>query len=267
MPASKEQQAWVERVLDIRTAGGAGSSVTSRQARAGALEDPLPDATDNSPSLRDLADLLDNESVPLEQRIVVCADCREVRQTASEVRQGAATAEPVLTALIGETAGDCGGTMVGLQFRLKQQDSLARKIATDIVKTGMSPEEAAGGISDAVRYTCCFAPEEYTAGVTKVLNELREGGNKIKKLKNAWVKKIPYKGINVQLIDPQGQAFELQFHTERSFNVKDKETHHIYEEMRLLDPSSDRWNELNQQQMDIVSQVPLPDGVDTIQDI
>ena len=219
------------------------------------------------PSLSDLQAMLDDDSVPMEQRITACAESPEVVRAALEVLQRASRAEPKLTALIGAATGDCGGTMIGLEFRRKQQDSLARKIATDIVKTGLSPDEAAGGISDAVRYTSCFGFEVYTAGVTRVLGALRSGGNRIKKLKNAWVKRGAYRGINVQLTDPEGQAFEVQFHTERSFHVKDQVTHPLYEEMRLLDPSSERWRELNEQQLAIFAEIPLPDGVETIKDI
>lgn len=255
MPARTAQDAWIEQVLGLRRADGPGSF--------GALQQDRPlDA--GPPSL-----MLDyeDESLPMEDRIQACATTREVQRAAAGILLAARKAEPVLTKAIAGTTERLGGRMIGLDYKIKGFHSLARKIATDVVKTGISAEEAAGGICDAVRYTSCFEPEDYTEGVKAVLEDLVGNGNTIRKLKNAWVKDIPYKGINVQLTDPNKQVFELQFHTPRGFKAKDEDTHHIYEEMRLLNSTSARWKELDRQQREIFKDVPVPDGVATIEEV
>ena len=38
-----------------------------------------------------------------------------------------------------------------------------------------------------------------------------------------------YKGLNCGIISPDGCVFELQFHTDKSFDVKEDKTHLVYE--------------------------------------
>jgi hypothetical protein len=59
------------------------------------------------------------------------------------------------------------------------------------------------------------------------------------KVKNFWLRGDPYNGINVKVKDPQtGRNFEVQFHTETSFAVKE-ETHkqlEVYRKLPMDDP-------------------------------
>jgi hypothetical protein len=65
--------------------------------------------------------------------------------------------------------------------------------------------------------------------------ELKRKGYNIVRVRNAWVDpRNPYQGTNVRLVAPNGQKFELQFHTQESFNLKNGALHDLYEKQRLI---------------------------------
>src|SRR5271168_1269260 len=132
------QDAWIEQVLGVRRDAGPGSG-------RGLQQDRLPGGG-LPPLMLDYED----ERLPMEDRIRACATSPEVQRAAAGILEAALRAEPVLTKAIAGTTEKPGGRMIGLDFRIKGFESLARKIATDVVKTGISAEEAAGGICDAV---------------------------------------------------------------------------------------------------------------------
>ena len=63
------------------------------------------------------------------------------------------------------------------------------------------------------------------------LLELTKKGYQIDRVGNSWGDDY-YQGLNMTLISPNGQYFELQFHTEDSFMVKEKINHVYYEQSR-----------------------------------
>jgi hypothetical protein len=189
-------------------------------------------------------------------------------EQAKPVLEKALAAEPALTGSIEQNTEDLGGKMIGLEYRLKSAESLTRKIATDMANEGLTEAQAAGRIADSVRYTSCFPPEKLVQGTQSTLARLQAEGNTILKLKNTWLdSESSYKGINVQMQTPDGQVFELQFHTPESFWAKDEGTHAIFEKMRQVSKGSPEWNELNEQQMEIARKLQVPDDIDKIQPI
>ncbi len=82
-------------------------------------------------------------------------------------------------------------------------------------------------------------------------------------LKNYWLNS-EYKGVNSRWITPEGQRFEVQFHTGESFHAKHEGTHLAYE--RLRDPrTSDRErSELREFQREVARWVPIPEGAQEI---
>lgn len=61
-----------------------------------------------------------------------------------------------------------GSDLDGLEFRLKGEDSLQRKVATDLLeKPNMSTAEALSEIKDAVRYTMKVPDDGYVNGVKR----------------------------------------------------------------------------------------------------
>ena len=101
----------------------------------------------------------------------------------------------------------------------------------------------------------------------KTLTGMIDRGYSITKIKNTWLDDSnPYKGINVQLESPQEQKFELQFHTQESFDLKNsKEMHGLYEQARILSPGTDEYFEIEDKMFDLSEQLEEPDNITEIQ--
>jgi hypothetical protein len=126
------------------------------------------------------------------------------------------------------------GRLDGFGKRLKEVDSLKRKVAGKIVDqpdvTKILPY-----INDSVRYTIVLEDAAYVAGVESAITKMEELFDKVE-VKNAWKKsenKNEYKGINTTWRDREtGHLFELQFHTESSLLAKTLE-HPWYQLTRI----------------------------------
>lgn len=120
-----------------------------------------------------------------------------------------------------------GGDMAGLEHRLKGVASLSGKIYSEWLKDSeKNPDEPlrkyAENIIDNVRYTSVVQNSEITAHVDKVLSDFESKGYRIVKCKNTFKKEAQYKGVNCNLVTPDGYTFELQFHTPESMNAKEQ---------------------------------------------
>lgn len=156
--------------------------------------------------------------------------------------------QPAIVSDLLGTVETSGGQFVGLEFQIKSQDSLARKLLTT------SPAE----IKDALRYTKTYAPEEFVDGVNSTLADLQSEGYVVTKFRETFQEGESYKGINTSLVSPKGQVYELQFHTPLSFDVKQNETHALYEQYRVLDPATPEARAIEKQLIDISSKIPTP---------
>lgn len=126
------------------------------------------------------------------------------------------------------------GRLDGFAKRLKEVDSLKRKVAGRIIDqpdvTKILPY-----INDSVRYTIVLEDAAYVAGVQSAIAKMEGLFEKVE-VKNAWRKsenKNEYKGINSTWRDREtGHLFELQFHTESSLLAKTLE-HPWYQLTRI----------------------------------
>ena len=145
------------------------------------------------------------------------------------------TIEPRISTVEGKVPG---GRMEGLDYHLKDGDSLRRKLATELGKTDATIDSAASEINDAIRYTMILPESGYTAGVVRAVDELTAANFKVTVLKNSWRKNqanLAYRGINLTVEDPATkQVFEFQLHTEDSFAAKQIE--HGYYDWRRVEP-------------------------------
>ena len=142
--------------------------------------------------------------------------------------------EPEITKTMIGLAAKVGGTMDGLQDRIKSTDSLTRKIQDDSMKDGVTFEQAAGQVSDAVRYTMVFSEQDYASAAQRIDAQLRADGFE-PRTKNFWKEGDPYQGINIKATK-NGVTAELQLHTPKSLEIK-KEIHPIYKvESKTADP-------------------------------
>ncbi|MEG1331806.1 MAG: head morphogenesis protein, partial [Eubacterium sp.] len=74
-----------------------------------------------------------------------------------------------------------------------------------------------------------------------------------------------YNGINTVLRNPDSQAFELQYHTPESFEVKNEEMHKLYEKQRLIhDVKSKEYIELDDKMFELSASMEVPNGIEGI---
>jgi len=183
----------------------------------------------------------------------------EATKVASQVANKVAEFEPDITSKIKNIAEQVGGTMQGLQHRLKTEESLARKIEADAKDYDGDYEKAGQKVSDAVRYTMTLDSDNYTSGVTKTLDSLRDEGLQVSRVKNFWQKGDDYQGINAKVKHPAGFEFELQFHTPQSLEMKER-VHGLYEERRTSsDPK--RQYKLYSRTARLVNRLVAPAGI------
>lgn len=186
------------------------------------------------------------------------------KAAADSLYKKAQQVEPQITKRMVSLAESNNMRLEGLQYRIKQPDSLARKIEADAKMMGIDPAKAAEGISDSVRYTALVDSGNYTAGVQSTLDQLRADGYTTR-VKNFWTKGDPYQGINVALTAPDGTQVELQFHTPESLAVKEA-IHKDYETYRISTSITERqqlWDAMTAK----ATGVPVPGGVESIPDL
>ena len=155
----------------------------------------------------------------------------DVVEAATKQREKIAKVEAEITKLLIDLADKNKAQMEGLDYRMKALKSLMRKIAAEKdSEHGGDAQKAAEAMSDVVRYTMSYEPEDYVAGVKDVIAQMQKLGYELR-VKNYWEADDPYQGINVAAIHPNGTKFELQFHTPQSVADKEK-IHAIYEDYR-----------------------------------
>src|ERR1700761_854380 len=117
------------------------------------------------------------------------------------------------------------------RFALKSPDRFKEKLAKMIgTEPDRSAADLAAEIHDGIRYTYIFGFEPYSSNVAKVQRLLSEAGCERIAFKPSW-SGDEYKGINSQWREPtSGQLFEVQFHTQDSWEAKQK-THAAYEKI------------------------------------
>jgi hypothetical protein len=176
-------------------------------------------------------------------------------------------AEKKLTEHMGEAErkNGCGARLVGLEHRLKGDDRIKEKIA-DLWETGApdaTAKEIGRQIPDAVRYTFCAEPGNYQEVYWDIKARLQACGYEMYYSQNHW-SNIQYKGINTRWVTPEGQRFEVQFHTPESFHAKQTITHAPYERLRNRLTREDERRELAAFQQEVSSWIAAPEGATDI---
>lgn len=186
----------------------------------------------------------------------------EAKAAAKSKYAQAVAAEPAITATMEKVSEKFGGKMAGLEFKLKTEESLTRKIDDNAVKYNGDRAEAAANISDANRYTMTFEPQQYSNGVQEAVKDLEKEGYTLN-VKNYWNDDNPYKGINVAATAPDGTKFELQFHTPESHDVKENALHGLYETFRTATDEATRLD-LHNQMVAVSAQTTVPSGIEQL---
>ena len=187
------------------------------------------------------------------------------RKRAKEILTTAKQLEPEITDLMKTLAANNKVKLEGIDFRLKSEDSLTRKLRSDFqeAKWVATKEQIGDGVGDAVRYTVMSDEAGYINAVDDIYNQLVGAGYKPYKFKNYWDPDFDgsdlYHGINSNWVSPTGQNLELQFHTPTSFDIKEHKSHIIYEKKRVSTDPVFR-DARDQELRDLWSTVPVPSG-------
>ena len=160
-------------------------------------------------------------------------------------------------------AEDPNRTLVGLEHRLKGRQRIDEKVTHDVQKKGVSPAQAFADMKDAIRYTLQYPEDKYSAGVQADARRLKDEGVEYIDSRNTWTSE-QYKGINSWWRESgSGQLFEIQFHTQASFDGK-QETHAAYERLRMLPKDTQEVRELRDYQRQVNAKIPIPPGAPDI---
>jgi peptidoglycan hydrolase-like protein with peptidoglycan-binding domain len=186
------------------------------------------------------------------------------QQAADRLLKKASEAEKSVTPDLKKLADANGAKMEGLDYRLKTKESLTRKIANDALENNTTPTEAAQNINDTFRYTMVLDKKSLATGANGVMKSLEDAGYTKIQVKNTFKPGAVYKGVNTTFESPQGQKFELQFHTPESFDMKQNVTHGLYEKARLPETSPAEKAALVKQMRSLSDSVPQPDNIDQI---
>jgi hypothetical protein len=164
-----------------------------------------------------------------------------------------------------ETENTAGAWLEGFTHRLKGDDRLKEKIAERLTHEPDKPSQSVvHAIPDAIRYTFCVEPRDYASGYYEIKQVLEDRGYEMWYSKNSWAD-LEYKGINTRWVTPEGQRFEVQFHTPDSFHAK-QVTHGPYERVRNPATSEDELRELHAYQREVSSWIQSPDDAMNIPD-
>lgn len=132
--------------------------------------------------------------------------------------------------------------------------------------------EAAGRLSDVLRFSVKIPPSSYSRRVREIVEELMFAGQRVARVRLAWepVGIAGYRGCNVVLCTPVsdhgGLRYEVQLHTPDSFRVT-AETHGRYEERRKPSTAPIRKHELDlESELIFVRGVPVPPGIGELRD-
>lgn len=181
-------------------------------------------------------------------------------RVAEEMYHQAELEEPAVTGLLKSVESD-QAYLEGLEYRLKTVSSLSRKLLLTAHENGVTLDEARADIGDALRYTLIIDDSVYTEKTKETLDFLKDAGYQVTKFKNYWANdERAYQGINCNLSCPNGMVFELQFHTQDSYETKGEKTHKYYEIMRDENASDEEKEEARKKHDALFALIPVPDG-------
>lgn len=168
--------------------------------------------------------------------------------------------EPQITEFIKKQAVENGFKIQGLNYRIKSKESYLRKIESKYSENGNKYE-----INDILRYTYIGSNNKLTEKTLYNIQDMKQKGYETIKIKNTWNdKNSPYKGINTIVKDKDGFKFEVQYHTQESFNLKNNEMHELYEKARVLEKNSEEYLNLSKQMFDMSEKLHIPKDIEKV---
>lgn len=155
-------------------------------------------------------------------------------------------------------AESAAGHLVDLDSRLKDRDSLRRKVEGRLRATpGATSAEVVVGINDLVRYRIVTVAGAYWATLEATVETLRSSEIQMIGARNTW-DTSNYRAVNATFVTAEGALFEVQFHTPES-RAAAASARPFYEELRATTDKQHR-RQLYREIGLIVRNVPVPPG-------
>ena len=180
------------------------------------------------------------------------------------LRKEARLYEPKITSDVVNAVKSSGGTMFGLEHRMKQPSSLAAKIGADAKEKHISFDEAAKQVKDVVRYTSLSDNEHFVETYRKTKSNLEKMGYTETRKKNYFKMfrdgEVKHKSLQCTYSDSKGRVFEMQYHTPESQAAKQLKLP-LYEQRRRSGLSEKRKKELERQMEELGALVPYPKNI------
>lgn len=172
----------------------------------------------------------------------------------------------VTPVMLGIEAEDPDRRLAGFENRLKGRERLAEKVTASLEEQpDLELGKAFAMVKDAIRYTFQYSEERYSAGVHADCARLDTAGFERFDRRNTWGYE-EYKGINSRWREPEsGLIFEVQFHTQASFEAK-QVTHPAYEKLRSPGTPKAEQEAAARFQREVSAKVPVPPGATEIPD-
>ena len=168
--------------------------------------------------------------------------------------------EPEITNRVKKIAEAAGMDSLGLEYRIKTKKSFLEKI-----RKNYDPGGNEYAIKDIIRYTLGADPERLTEKTLLAIEKFGNEGYNTVRIKNTWHPDSSYNGINTFIKSPGGQTFEMQYHTQESFDLKNGELHKLYEKQRkILDDESEEYLELDDKMIELSSRLTFPINIERV---
>ena len=231
----------------------------SRRAR-----DPKTGKTTTIPGDMDYEDWYDKYVVKAEKKVYnQGVEESEAEFLSKRIIDKISRVEPKITKDMQRIAGN--NTLAGLEFRKKTADSLTRKIITDSQTENISLAEAASKINDALRYTTILNVDTFAKDYLSMKQRLIKEGFEIVKVKNTWLTDGPYKGVNT-VLKKYGINFEMQYHTQESFDLKNGPLHELYEKRRLPSTTKAEKYKLDNEMLELSKSLKVPKNIERVKE-
>lgn len=168
--------------------------------------------------------------------------------------------EPEITEQVKKVAESVGMDSLGLEYRIKAKDSFLEKIRKNYNPDGNEYE-----IKDIIRYTLGADVNNLADKTLQAIDKFDQAGYNTIRIKNTWAPDSSYNGINTFVKVPNGQVFEMQYHTPESFELKNGELHKLYEKQRkIADDESEEYLELEDKMIELSSKLTFPKNVERV---
>jgi hypothetical protein len=138
---------------------------------------------------------------------------------------------------------DSAGRLTGREQRLKDPGRIEARVAEDMRVKGRTADEALAAITDRTRFSFCYPPDGYLAGMLGDVAVLRSRGFTEVERRNLWEAAVRLGTVSVwrapvpgaESGSEPGELFEVQFHTALSQSVRER-SFPLYARLRSAEP-------------------------------